>query len=156
MKIDNLFKFVISIVGSELAGIIGLAFTASATSTWYAALTKPALNPPAWVFGPVWTMLYVLMGVSLWLVWKSGSSEKKKAIRLFIVQLLLNAMWSPVFFGSQSIGSALVVIALLWVAIVLTILTFKNISKPAAWLLVPYILWVSFATYLNFAMWILN
>lgn len=156
MRINNFFKLVIAVVVSELAGVAGSFFTISEIPTWYSTLTKPALNPPAWVFGPVWVTLYALMGISLWLVWKSNSGEKKRAIWLFVVQLALNAIWSPIFFGAHSIGNALAVIVLLWAAIVLTILIFKKISKPAAWLLVPYILWVSFAGYLNYAIWTLN
>ena len=156
MRINNFFKLVIAVVVLELAGVTGSFFTISEIPTWYSTLTKPALNPPAWIFGPVWVTLYALMGISLWLVWKSNSGEKKRAIWLFVVQLALNAIWSPIFFGAHSIGNALVVIVLLWAAIVLTILIFKKISKPAAWLLVPYILWVSFAGYLNFSIWMLN
>lgn len=156
MRINNSFKLVIAVAVSELAGIAGSFFTISEIPTWYSTLTRPALNPPAWIFGPVWVTLYALMGISLWLVWKSNSGEKKRAIWLFIVQLALNAIWSPIFFGAHSIGNALAVIVLLWAAIVLTILIFKKISKPAAWLLVPYILWVSFAGYLNYAIWTLN
>ncbi len=156
MKINSALKFIISIVICELAGVIGLLFTSSSVSTWYATLPKPALNPPAWVFGPVWTTLYLLMGVSLWYVWKSNSSEKKRALSLFVVQLVLNAIWTPVFFGAHSVGNAFAVIVLLWAAIVMTILIFRKVSKTAAWLLVPYILWVSFALYLNYAIWLLN
>ncbi len=156
MKLNNLSKFIIAVVVSELAGIVGSVFTVSAIPTWYAALNKPAFNPPAWLFGPIWVTLYFLMGVSLWLVWKSDSGAKKRAIWLFAVQLVLNAIWSPIFFGTHSLGNALAVIVLLWAAIVLTILIFKKISKTAALLLVPYIFWVSFAVYLNFAIWMLN
>ncbi|MBI4158532.1 MAG: tryptophan-rich sensory protein [Candidatus Yanofskybacteria bacterium] len=156
MHINNPTKLLIAIGVSELAGILGSLFTISAIPSWYSTLTKPALNPPAWIFGPVWTTLYLLMGISLWLVWKSNSKEKSKAIWLFAVQLALNAIWSPIFFGAQSIGSALAVIILLWAAIVLTILIFKKISRTAGWLMVPYIRWVSFASYLNYSIWILN
>lgn len=158
MKINNTVKLIISIGVSLLAGVIGSLFTVSSLPTWYEGLVKPVLNPPSWVFGPVWTILYVLMGISLWLVWKSGSnvSEKKRAIALFLAQLILNAIWSPIFFGARSLGNALVVIVLLWAAVVLTILIFTKISRLAAWLLVPYILWVSFAVYLNFSIWQLN
>ncbi len=156
MKLNNYLKLVIAIVISELAGIAGSFFTISEIPNWYAALEKPALNPPAWLFGPVWITLYLLMGISLWLIWKSNSSEKKRAVWLFIIQLALNAIWSPIFFGAQSIGNALAIIVLLWAAIVLTILIFKKISKTAAWLMVPYLLWVSFAAYLNFSIWVLN
>ncbi len=156
MKINNTLKLIISIIVCELAGVAGSFFTVSAIPTWYSALHKPALNPPAWLFGPVWVTLYLLMGVSFWLIWKSNSSIKKKAIYLFIAQLVTNAIWSPVFFGLKSPGVALVIIVLLWVAIVLNILVFRKISRTAAWLLVPYLLWVSFATYLNFSIWMLN
>ncbi len=156
MKVNNTFKLIIAIVVSELAGIIGSVFTTPSIAGWYAGIVKPTLNPPAWVFGPVWIILYFLMGVSLWLVWKSNSSEKKRAMWLFAAQLILNAVWSPVFFGNHSIGNALAIIVLLWAVIVLTILIFTKISKVAAWLLVPYILWVSFAVYLNFSIWQLN
>jgi len=96
------------------------------------------------------------MGISLWLVWRSNSEGKTRALGLFGAQLILNAIWSPIFFGARSIGSALAVIVLLWAAIVLTILIFRKISRAAAWLLVPYIAWVSFAAYLNLAIWVLN
>ncbi|MDP2668220.1 MAG: TspO/MBR family protein [bacterium] len=153
----NFWKLIFSVGVSLGAGVAGSFFTASAVqSGWYLELVKPALNPPAWVFGPVWTTLYVLMGISLWLIWKSDAKEKSKAIWLFSIQLALNAIWSPIFFGVQSVGNALAIIVLLWVGIVLTILIFKKISKPAAWLLLPYILWVSFALYLNYAIWMLN
>ncbi|MBI2064836.1 MAG: tryptophan-rich sensory protein [Candidatus Yanofskybacteria bacterium] len=156
MRINNTAKLLIAVGISELAGILGTVFTVSAIPNWYSTLTKPAFNPPAWIFGPVWTILYLLMGISLWLVWKSNSKEKSRVIWLFAVQLVLNTVWSPIFFGAQSIGSALAVIVLLWAAIVLTILTFRKISKTAAWLLVPYIAWVSFAFYLNYMLWVLN
>ncbi|MBM3206111.1 MAG: tryptophan-rich sensory protein [Candidatus Staskawiczbacteria bacterium] len=156
MKINSFLKLIICITISESAGILGSFFTISAIPTWYASLQKPFLNPPAWIFGPVWVTLYLLMGISLWLIWKSDSKEKKKAIRLFLIQLVLNAIWSPIFFGGQSIGGALAVIVLLWAVIVLAILVFTRISKVAAWLLIPYILWVSFAGYLNFMLFILN
>lgn len=156
MKLNNTLKLIIAVAISELAGIAGSFFTVSAIPDWYASLEKPALNPPAWIFGPVWVSLYFLMGISLWLIWKSGAAEKKRAIWLFVVQLVLNAVWSPVFFGAHAIGSALIIIVLLWAAIVMNILIFSKISKIAAWLLVPYIVWVSFAAYLNYAFWILN
>ena len=139
------------------AGALGSLFTAPAIGSWYTELVKPVGNPPSWVFGPVWTTLYILMGIALYLVWVSGASNaKKSAIKLFAVQLILNAVWSPVFFGLQNVGAALVVIVLLWLAILATIITFAKISKTAAWLLVPYILWVSYATYLNASIYVLN
>ncbi len=137
----------------ELAGIIGSVFTVSAIPTWYAALAKPVLRPPNWLFGPIWTTLYALIGVAAYLVWNKRHGQ---ALRIFGVQLVLNATWSIVFFGLQSPGWALLNIIALWLAIVWTIKVFYRISKPAAYLLVPYLLWVSFGSYLNYAIWVLN
>ena len=156
MKTKNFFKLVASIVVCEGAGAIGTVFTVSSVKAWYPTLHMPVLSPPSWVFGPVWTILYFLMGVALYLIWQSNAKERTRALWLFGLQLALNAIWSPVFFGAHAIGSALAIIVLMWAAIVMTILVFKKISRTAGWLLVPYILWVSFATYLNFALWWLN
>ena len=140
------------------AGYIGSIFTMPAIPTWYAALAKPALNPPAWVFGPVWTVLYVLMGVALYLVWSKGWGHKsvQVATGIFAVQLFLNILWSYLFFGLQAPILALIEIALLWVAILMTVGAFYRVSVPAAALLVPYLLWVSFAAYLNYGIYALN
>jgi tryptophan-rich sensory protein len=121
-------------------------------------LIKPPFSPPNWIFGPVWTILYTLMGISVYLVWRQGihNSQVKTALIIFGVQLFLNAIWSPIFFGLRALFVALVVIIILWIAILLTILTFLKISKIAAVLLIPYILWVSLATILNYSLWILN
>lgn len=172
MKIRQFFKLIIAIIICEVVGIGGTFFTGPVVSSdWYTSLVKPALNPPAWVFGPVWTTLYALMGIALFLVWSSyakASEDKKKqkkiALGMFGVQLFLNAIWSIIFFGStaltinglNNIGIAFVDIILLWLAIVWTIVVFYKISQPAAYLFVPYILWVSFALYLNYAIWMLN
>jgi len=157
MKLNSFFKLVIAIVVSELAGIIGSFFTVSAIPSWYTTLAKPALNPPSWVFGPVWTILYALMGISLFLIWNNKTATKKStAYRFFFIQLILNTIWSIIFFYHHSLGGALVEIVFLWLAILATIITFAKISRPAAWLLVPYILWVSFAGYLNYSIWMLN
>jgi len=158
MKLNNFFKLVIAIGISEMAGIIGSVFTISAIPNWYAGLVKPALNPPAWVFGPAWTTLYALMGIAAFLVWRNGWEKKavKTALGVFGIQLFLNAVWSIIFFGLHNPGWALVDIILLWLAIVWTIAVFYKISKPAAYLLLPYILWVSFAAYLNYSIWMLN
>ena len=152
------FGLVSAIVISQLVGAIGSLFTAQAIPTWYATLAKPALNPPAWVFGPVWTTLYVLMGVAAFLVWRKGWArrEGKIALAVFVGQLLLNTLWSVLFFVLHSPGGALIEIVLLWGAIVATIIAFAKISKLAAWLLAPYLAWVSFAIYLNYAFWSLN
>lgn len=158
MKINNIFKLIIAIAVSELAGIIGAMFTVSAIQNWYDGLVKPPLNPPAWVFGPVWTALYALMGVSAFLIWRKGREHKevKTALIVFCVQLFLNAIWSIIFFGFHSPLFALIDIVLLWFAIVFMVIAFYRISRTAAYLLAPYILWVSFAMYLNYAIWMLN
>lgn len=155
---SNIFKLVIAIGVSLSAGAIGSVFTASAIPTWYVDLVKPALNPPSWVFGPVWTVLYLLMGIAAFLIWKKNLNRRdvKMALGIFVVQLVLNALWSIIFFGLHSPGGALVEIVFLWLAILATIIAFAKISQPAAWLLVPYIVWVSFAVYLNYAIWTLN
>lgn len=155
-----IFKLIIAIVVSELAGVIGAFFTTPVIkSGWYATLAKPALNPPSWVFGPIWTMLYALMGIALWLVWTKTDADRKtkqRAFVFFFAQLGLNALWSIIFFGQQSPGTAFREIIALWILILITIRYFARVSRPAAWLLVPYILWVTFALYLNFVIWRLN
>jgi tryptophan-rich sensory protein len=152
----KIYKLVISLLIPQLAGGLGGIFTASSVKDWYPVLEKPSLNPPSWVFGPVWTALFFLMGYSLYLVWTSDKEDKKTAYWVFAVQLVLNVLWSIIFFGLHSPGGALIEIVFLWLAILATIIVFAKISKPAAWLLLPYILWVSFASYLNYAIWALN
>ncbi len=158
MKKEDFFKLGISIIIPLVVGFIGSYFTTPNISGWYAELSKPALNPPNWVFAPAWTTLYILMGVSLFLIWRNVKKQEKKSVAfsIFGVQLVLNMTWSIVFFGMQSPGLALINIALLWVAVLYTIFLFYQISKPAAYLLVPYILWTTFAGYLNYAIWTLN
>ncbi len=153
-----MIKFFISIFICQSAGIIGSFFTRSAISEWYAFLNKPSFNPPNWVFAPAWTTLYILMGIAMFLVWTKGlhAPGVKKALGVFLFQLALNSLWSIVFFGARSIIGGLVVIGILWVAIVWTIMHFFTLSKWAAALLVPYILWVSFAVILNCAFVFLN
>jgi tryptophan-rich sensory protein len=155
---NDALKLFAAIVISEGAGILGSVFTASSIPTWYATLVRPEFSPPNWVFGPVWTTLYALMGIAVWLVWRQGLGRKdvKVALILFGGQLVLNTAWSLIFFGQQNPGAALIEIILLWLAILATIITFAKVSKPAAWLLLPYILWVSFAAYLNYSIWMLN
>ena len=124
---------------------------------WYQQLAKPPLNPPAWVFGPVWTLLYILMGVSAWLVWlRPGLPAARIPLLLFAAQMALNGAWSWIFFGGHQVGLALIDIVLLWAAIAATLISFWRITRPAAVILIPYLLWVSFATYLNAALWRLN
>ena len=158
MKFSSFLKLIIAIVVCELAGGIGSLFTISAISTWYTTLAKPSLNPPGWIFGPVWTTLYLLMGIAAFLVWNKGWDRKdvRKALGVFLLQLVLNAAWSIIFFGLHSPLWAFVDLVAMWLAIVWTITLFYKISKPAMWLLLPYILWVSFAGYLNYSIWILN
>ncbi len=154
----KIIKLVVSILVCQLAGVIGSIFTVSNINTWYIDLSKPLLNPPNWVFGPVWITLYFLMGIALFLVWNKGLDSRfsKNAFILFIVQLVFNAMWSIVFFGLHQLLISVFVIIILWLLIFVNIVQFGKISKPAAYLLLPYILWVSFASYLNIAIYILN
>ncbi len=158
MKIPNIFKFIIAIAVPQIAGIVGSLFTVSSITTWYATIAKPEFAPPNWVFAPVWTTLFALMGIAAFLIWKKGTdrTDIKVALGIFILQLLLNTLWSVIFFGLHSPGGALIEIFFLWFVIVSTMILFYKISKTAAYLLVPYVLWVSFAMYLNYAIWILN
>ena len=124
---------------------------------WYASLKKPSWNPPGWIFGPVWTALYTMMAVAAWLVWRQGGwGKQRKALLIFLAQLALNAVWTPLFFGLHRPGVAFAEIVLLWLAIAATIAAFRSVSRVAAWLLAPYLAWVSFAAVLNFALWRLN
>ncbi len=154
----NMIKFVVSIVLCLAAGFLGSLATRPSIPGWYAALEKPSFNPPNWLFGPVWTLLYILMGIALFLVWRLGLDTRgvKTAVILFLVQLALNVLWSYVFFGAHRLGGAFAVIAVLWVFILLTMLRFFPLYRAAGWLLVPYLLWVSFASVLNFSIWRLN
>ncbi|NHN57697.1 MULTISPECIES: TspO/MBR family protein [Halorussus] len=146
-----------SVVGCELAGVVPSLLTADDVATWYPTLAKPAFTPPSWVFGPVWTTLYLLMGVALYLVWRSDYGRRRKlALAIFGVQLALNAAWTLVFFGSQAIFGGLVVIVALLAVILATVAAFARVDRRAAALLVPYLLWVGFATALNYRIWQLN
>jgi tryptophan-rich sensory protein len=158
MKFPKFLKLITAIIISELAGIIGSVFTVSSISSWYVTLTKPTFSPPSYVFGPVWTTLYALMGIAAFLIWKKGLDRKdvKVALGIFIIQLVLNTLWSIIFFGLHSSGGALIEIVFLWLAILATIIAFYKISKVSAYLLLPYIAWVSFAAYLNYSIWVLN
>lgn len=162
MRAKHVLQLALAVAASELAGAIGYFFTAPAISSgWYAALAKPPLTPPAWVFGPVWTALYLLMGAAAFLAWReydNGSPSTKLRVKIalpvFGLQLFLNALWSLMFFGLRSPATASVEIVFLWLAILATAAAFYKISKPAAWLLLPYLLWVGFAGYLNFYIWL--
>jgi tryptophan-rich sensory protein len=154
----NLPKLIISIIGCELIGILGSVFTVSSIPTWYVTLHKPSFAPPSWIFGPVWTLLYLLMGISFYLIWSQGWRAKKVRIarNYFLAQLGFNFIWSPVFFGLRSPFLGLIVIITMWTLIVMTMKKFYPLSKPAAYLLIPYLLWVSFATVLNASIVVLN
>ncbi len=151
-------KIIISIAICLGIGLIGSIFTVSSIPSWYAGINKPPFSPPNYLFAPVWTILYILMGISLGLIWSKGLKAQKarEAVYLFGIQLFLNGIWSPIFFGFKNIFLALVVIIFMWFYILRTILAFRKINKMSSYLLYPYIAWVSFATILNFSIWILN
>ena len=151
-------KILLAIILMNLLGGLGAFFTMEAIPSWYADLKKPPGVPPNWVFGPVWTALYTLMGIAVALVWDRGEPQEawRKAIGWFVIQMVLNVIWTPVFFGLNWLLVALAVIVLLLFAIAFTIKAFARAYRPASWLLIPYILWVSYATYLNAGYWWLN
>jgi tryptophan-rich sensory protein len=152
-------KLLVSVLVCQLAGVIGSIFTASSVKTWYAAINKPSFTPPNWLFGPVWIFLFLLMGISLFLVWShpfTAPKDRKRALIIFGAQLALNAFWSYAFFGSKSPLFGFIVIVILWITILMTSIRFLKISELAGWLLIPYILWISFASVLNFAILLLN
>jgi len=158
VKARDIVKLVVSLVACQLAGVVGSIFTTSAIPTWYAALEKPPFTPPSWLFAPAWITLYLLMGISAFLIWRRGFDNRqvKIALIIFLVQLVLNALWSVVFFGLESPLYGIVVIVVLWVAILLTMLRFWKLSTAAGALLLPYLLWVTFASMLNISIFILN
>lgn len=148
-------KLAISIIIPLITGFLGSIFTSSSVSTWYIALSKPSFNPPSWLFGPVWTVLYIMMGIALYLVW-INKKKNRTAFIVFGVQLFLNLLWSVLFFGLRNPLSAFIEIIILWLAIAYTIIIFYKINRNTSYLLIPYILWVSFASVLNFYLFILN
>lgn len=157
-NISSFWKLVISIIICEATGIVSGLLANASNNAWFDSLAKPKWNPPAYLFAPVWTTLYLLMGISLWLIWKNNATEstKQKAYYLFAVQLFLNFWWSIIFFELHNPLLSLIEIVLMLTLILLTIIHFSKFSKLAAWLLVPYISWVSFATLLNYSIWYLN
>ncbi len=158
MDKNKLWKLIAAIIICQVAAVIGSVFTAPSIPTWYASIQKPDFNPPNWVFAPVWTTLFLLMGISLYLVWDRGLEKKgvKLAVYVFGIQLALNVVWSLLFFGLQNPFFAFVEIVFLWIAILVNIILFYRISRKAGIILVPYILWVSFAAFLNYSVWVLN
>jgi translocator protein len=181
MNTKKIFKLIISIIMCEMAGVVGSVFTMPQIEGWYANINKPSFTPPGSLIGVVWTILFFLMGVSLYLVWEKkwkpivsnqdrkikywnkfteklwkGTWREENTFLIFVLQLVLNILWSVLFFGLQSPGMAFFEILMLWWAILYTIANFYRISKPAAYLLIPYIAWVSFAGFLNFTVWMMN
>lgn len=155
---SNAVKLILAVTVPLAVGWLSGMATIRSVGTWYPTLAKPPFNPPAWVFGPTWTVLYILMGVALFLVWRQGGDTPgvKLALALFAVQLALNALWSIIFFGMRSPGWAFAEILLLWLAILATLWAFWRVVPLAGWLLVAYLAWVSFAAVLNGSIWILN
>ena len=151
-------KLAASILICLTAGLIGAVFTIDSVQTWYKTIEKPSYSPPNWVFGPVWTILYVLMGVSAYLIWVKGLEKKevRTALMFFALQLTLNALWSILFFGMRNPFYGLIEIVFLWAAIAITIQKFYKISRTAAYLQIPYICWVSYAAFLNYGIWRMN
>ena len=154
----QMIKLAACIILCLIAGFIGSMFTTPHIPGWYAGLAKPSFSPPNWLFGPVWTALYILMGISLFLVWRAGIGERRVQVALvvFIVQLVCNGLWSFAFFGRQSPLAGLVVIIVLWILIGITGIACAPVSRAAALLLIPYFLWVSFASILTASIWRLN
>jgi tryptophan-rich sensory protein len=157
MKSNQILKLVASLLlPLGIGGIAGI-FTTDAIPGWYATLHQPSFNPPNWVFGPVWTTLYIIMGISLFLIWKlPASRERNQAILIFMVQLLLNFCWSFFFFYFKMIGLALIDILALWIMILIMLVSFYKLKPIAAYINIPYLLWVTFATALNIAYFFLN
>lgn len=154
----NYKRLIVSLALPQLAGVIGSVFTTSAISTWYAALERPSFSPPNWLFGPAWITLYVLMGISIYLVWQKLGKNKqaRQSFWLFWIHLIFNATWSIAFFGLQNPGLALINIIIILAFIIVLMTRFWRIDHLAAYLLIPYFLWVSFAALLNYSFWILN
>ena len=154
---NRTLKLLISILAPLVVGAVAGFYTVSETGTWYSYLNKPFFNPPNWLFGPVWTILYILMGISCFLIWsKPSTAQRSRALTIYAIQLFLNFWWSIIFFALHKPAFALIEIAFMWIAIFLTIRAFLPISKVAAWLLIPYLMWVSFASILNAAIVWLN
>ncbi|MBU2579827.1 tryptophan-rich sensory protein [Patescibacteria group bacterium] len=154
----NYKRLIISLALPQLAGIVGSLFTTSAIPTWYATLQRPSFSPPNWIFGPAWITLYILMGISVYLIWQKVEKNKtaRGAIRLFWIHLFFNAIWSIIFFGLQNPGLAFVNIIIIWLLIIALMIKFWKINRWATYLLIPYLLWVSFASLLNYFIWYLN
>jgi translocator protein len=157
MKKQDILRLILAIFTCHLAGFVGSFFTRPAIDAWYGFLNKPSFSPPNWLFAPAWLTLYTLMGIALYLISKTGVNQKnKKALWLFYIHLIINALWSIIFFGLRSPLGGLITIAILWIMILILIKEFWSINKTASRLLWPYYLWVSFASLLNLSIWLLN
>lgn len=157
MKKSNITKLIISILIPLALGAIAGRFTAQAVPEWYASLSRPSFNPPIWIFGPVWTVLYILLGISLYLIWRQNpDKERNNALRIFSLQMFLNFIWSFVFFYFNYIGLALIIIIGLWLSIVFMLISFYKLKPLATYINIPYLLWVTFASVLNAGYFILN
>jgi tryptophan-rich sensory protein len=151
----NQFRASLALVGFILITFCApLLSLGSMPGAWYAALNKPVWNPPSWLFGPTWTLLYTLMAIAAWMVWRRIGFSRPLA--LYLGQLALNAAWTPIFFAAHQLGWALIEILFMWIMILFTLLSFRRVNPTAGWLFLPYLAWVSFATYLNFTLWRLN
>ena len=158
MDLNSVIKFIVSILACFAAAGIGSLFTVKAIPSWYKGLKKPPFTPPNGAFGPIWTVLYILMAISVFLVWQKGLATNgvRLAFILFWIQLLFNTLWSIIFFEMKSKGGGVTTIILLWLLILATIITSFRVSAWAGALLIPYIVWVSVASYLNIGVWVLN
>ncbi len=158
MNTGDIIRLVISFITCFLAAGIGSVFTTKSVKQWYPGLKKPRFTPPNWAFGPVWTVLYILMAISIFFIWKEGLDTQGVLLPfvLFWIQLILNALWSVIFFGFRAKGLGVITIIILWLLILATIITSSRVSVLAGGLLIPYIIWVSIATYLNTGVYLLN
>lgn len=156
-KNHTTLRLLAAIILCQSAGLVGSFFTFSQVNTWYKTLAQPSFAPPSWLFGPVWTTLYTFMGIALFLIWQSPKDKNRtRALVAFFIQLFLNAIWTPIFFGWHALGASVVVIALLLISILSTMILFYKIRPLAGYLLVPYFAWVGFASVLNVGIWGLN
>lgn len=157
IKDQNILSLIIFILICLFAEVVGSYLTFTSVKDWYPTVAKPSWTPPSWLFGPVWTTLYILMGISAWMVWKEGGFQQNPfALGIFFIQLAINVLWSGFFFGLQGIGLALINIVILWVLIIAMVITFWQTKQMAGVLNIPYWLWVSYATALNFQIWRMN
>jgi benzodiazapine receptor len=150
-------KLILALVLTLGVGAVAGYITMSEVTSWYPTIQKPSWTPPNWLFAPVWTVLYVLMAIAFWMVWKKPVTERRNAaVFIYLLQLTFNFLWSIIFFWLHQLGWASVEIVMLWILIVATFFTFRKISRTASWLLLPYLAWVSFATALTISIWRMN